>query len=263
LPGQRERLQELLARRQVIMGNGGGFSERLAYLENRKANALSHVSNIKARVTAPVGGYFCSIIDGYENLLTIRDFTTLSVDDYRRAAGGLMEPTPTGNAIGRVQIGHNWYLAALVDDGISNRFTPGGSVSLDFGVADSREIPVRIAQVLRDPASASGQAVVILQCNRINPHLISLRRATVDIRFASYTGLRINPAAIRFDGETEGVYVLEGRRIAFKKIERIYETENYVLCKIVMPSASEPIAPLKLFDEVIVEGVDLYDGKIV
>jgi drug/metabolite transporter (DMT)-like permease len=50
-------------------------------------------------------------------------------------------------------------------------------------------------------------AVVFLKINYVNDQLISMRHADIEIRFKSFTGLKISIAALRYNGLVEGVYV--------------------------------------------------------
>ena len=60
------------------------------------------------------------------------------------------------------------------------------------------------------------------------------------------------------DGVT-GVYVLSGINAVFKPIEILYSDSNYVICKNDVQSSSG----IRMYDEVILGGSDLYDGKTV
>ncbi|MEG1773340.1 MAG: HlyD family efflux transporter periplasmic adaptor subunit [Oscillospiraceae bacterium] len=252
---QREKLQLLLGRKQILTGREQDFSERIAYLTSQREYAVSQITQTHDEITAPVGGYFCSSLDGYETQLTSTDFSAVSVENYRRAATGAMKPVEL-SGVGKVQLGHHWYLVMVVPQAESARFVDKTKVTLDFEVGGCREIPASVYQVIDD---GSGEVAVVFQCNRVNGPLINLRQATVNVRFKSYSGLKINPGAIRFDGQTEGVYVIQGGRITFKEVTRLYTDTDFVLCEYNELAGNDA---LKLFDEVIVEGVDLYDGKI-
>lgn len=255
----RNRLQLQLGKYRVSTGRDANYAERIAYLKNEGAGLSAELSQPIQSVAINTGGYFCSITDGYETRLT-PNFEALALDDYRRAISGTMKAEPTG-AIGKVQRGHNWYLAIVVDKNDVGRFTAGAMVELDFNIQGCGNVPASIYRILPD---GSGDAVVILRTNYINAALINLRQVDVDISFKSYTGLRIGKQALRYEGQIEGVYVKNGNLISFKPIERIYTAENFVLC--VSPVKTEETAgyeSIKQFDEVIVKGTDIYDGKIV
>ena len=255
----RNRLQLLLGKYRVSTGRDTDYAQRISYLQNERGRLAATASQPIHSVSINTGGYFCSTTDGYETRLTTH-FESLSIDDYRRAINGTMKAEPV-NTIGKVQQGHDWYLALVVDKSDIKRFIAGTMVELDFNIQGCNDIPASVYRVLPDD---SGDAVVILKTNYINTVLINLRQVDVDVSFKSYTGLRIGKQALRYEGQTEGVYVKNGNLITFKPIERIYTGENFVLCT--SPSKSEEdtgYEPINQFDEVIVRGTDIYDGKIV
>lgn len=255
----RNRLQLLLGKYRISTGRDENYAERIAYLQQEKSRLMTALSQPVQSVAINTGGYFCSTADGYETLLTT-NFETLSIDDYRRAINGTMKPERT-NTIGKVQQGHDWYLALVAEKNDVKRFVVGTMINLDFNMEGCKDIPASVYRVIPDE---SGDAVVILKTNYINAVLINLRQTDVDVSFNSYTGLRISKQALRYEGQTEGVYVKNGSLITFKPIKRIYTSENFVLCT--NPSANEEdtdYEPINQFDEVIVKGTDIYDGKIV
>ncbi len=257
----RNKLQLLLGKYRISTGRDENYADRIAFLQREKSRLAADVSQPIQSVTINIGGYFCSTVDGYETLLTT-DFESLSIDDYRRAINGTMKPEPT-NSIGKVQEGHDWYLALVAEKKDVGRFVTGTMIDLDFNTEGCNDIPASIYRVIPDE---SGNAVIILRTNYINAMLITLRQSDIEINFKSYTGLRISKQALRYEGQTEGVYVKNGNLITFKPIARIYTGDNFVLCISPLPGEEDEdtdFEPINQFDEVIVKGTDIYDGKIV
>lgn len=254
LSDQRDRLSLLMGKRQVATGREKDFSQRISYLEEQYRYAKEQMSQSVQAIQTGIGGYFCSATDGYEGILT-PDFEQLTVEDYRRAINGTLKPAESAG-IGKVQQGHNWYLGIAVPSEEMERFSVGASVFLDFSFPGCTDIPGSVAEILREEG---GDGIVFLRTNYINETLINMRRCDLTVRFKAYTGLRVPARALRYQGQTEGVYVKQGALITFKPIERVYTGEDFVLCS----DASDVENPLRLFDEVVVEGVDLYDGKII
>ena len=64
--------------------------------------------------------------------------------------------------------------------------------------------------------------------------------------------------------DVKGVYILYGNSIKFVEIVPLYSSNNYVICD-PDPDTSELMTSetLTLYDEVVVGGKDLYDGKMV
>ena len=70
------------------------------------------------------------------------------------------------------------------------------------------------------------------------------------ILFGEYTGIRVPRSAIRFVGEDRGVYVLEGEELIFKKLNVIYEGDDFVLSEYNAESEY-----LQLYDRMLLDPV--------
>jgi hypothetical protein len=78
-----------------------------------------------------------------------------------------------------------------------------------------------------------------------------------EILFKQYRGIKIPKTAIHFvDGEM-GVFVNYSNMVQFRKIDPMFEDENYVI----VPSTPTASNQVKLYDSIIVKGRNLYDGK--
>lgn len=115
----------------------------------------------------------------------------------------------------------------------------------------------------------------------MNSSLASLRDETAQITLHSYTGIRVGKNTVHFADvsktvknasgkavtqkeNVEGVYVVNGRVIQFRQIFPEYSTDSYVVCDPDPPQEDLMTdSTIKLHDEVIVEGTDLYDGKVI
>ena len=57
-----------------------------------------------------------------------------------------------------------------------------------------------------------------------------------------------------------GVYVMQGSTVKFKPVNILYTGDNYVICE---KNETGDTGKLRLYDEVIEKGKDLYDGKFI
>ena len=94
----------------------------------------------------------------------------------------------------------------------------------------------------------------------MNAGLASLRMEEAKITLESYSGYAIDPSALRHRKEDDvwGVYVQLGSLVKFRKVSIIYQDESVAI--------SEPVPDdgyLRLYDEIILKGVDLRDDKIL
>ena len=82
----------------------------------------------------------------------------------------------------------------------------------------------------------------------------------------NYSGFRVSSKALRVvktntpEGEkaVTGVYVVNGVTAKFVPVNIIYSYDGYALCEKVSADGN-----LRLYDEVIVKGKNIYDGKII
>ena len=124
-------------------------------------------------------------------------------------------------------------------------------------------------------------AIVVLECNYMSPALSHIRNESVDIELNTYEGLKVSKKALHDDYVTkitfdengnkiteevkvQGVYVKYGRQLIFKQVFILYSDEDYVICSD-KPDNETLITgyTLELYDEVVVEGDDLYNGKLI
>lgn len=253
LDGSVNELTVLLNKKQVVTGKVDNFSERIAYLEKERDYQKSTISSGFTQFNSPQTGYFVHTLDGAEGLLSSENMESIPVEEYQKLVE--REFTPDDSKIGKVIRSHNWYLAVPIEAKDFGRCRIGAKVDMDFHLTQLSGIPGVVKAIL---GGEDGQdAVLLIQCSYVLPELTSLRTVEVEIHFQSYTGLRISSDARRFLDGKEGVYVKQGHEIRFKTITPIYEEEGFILCGVSVDSENG----LKLFDEVIVEGTELYDGK--
>ena len=99
----------------------------------------------------------------------------------------------------------------------------------------------------------SKKSIVIVKCDELNHDLVQHRTERVEMIKGEYEGIKVPRKAIRFRKEDneKGVYVRLGEQILFKKLEVVYEGDDYVLSKL---NAGDDF--ISLYDDIVVEGVD-------
>ena len=145
--------------------------------------------------------------------------------------------------------------------------------------ASTGSIPAKVVAINQE--SRQSDAVVVLECSYMNNELSKVRKESVQIAVNTHSGIMVNKKAIHVepvmkvidDGSgrqvkqevmVQGVYVLYGSELVFKEIVPLSTYSTFVLCD---PNPEEDATfngeTVKLYDEVVVGGTDLYDGKIV
>ena len=119
----------------------------------------------------------------------------------------------------------------------------------------------------------------VLSCEVINGDVLRLNKANAQIIVGESTGLRIPASAVHYlkddgseaEGQGEnyipGVYVKYGNLARFCKIDPVdadhplISEDDYIL---VLPKGTDgSVSQVRLYDEIIVSGQNLYDGKLL
>ncbi len=197
-------------------------------------------------------GYYISGVDGYESTLdykTVDDWDIELVENAMNASASAV----SGNQFGRLVNGYYWYLACVVDTDEINMLREGNRYAIGFYDSSVDEIVCTVYKI-RSYAD-SGKSLVIFSCNTMTEDVASLRHEYAYVVLSEYTGYKIDNRALRTNKDNEaGVYVLDGHILLFKKIDIVYSDSEYSL-----------VSSKKLinYDEYVVTGKDLYDGKII
>lgn len=245
----------ILNRKDILSGKKVDFSDKIAQLEQNSQEIKSKISTKLATITAKQGGYFSSDSDGLESVLTIDSMDTMTALDFIEY---IDNPKPTQTtSIGKIVDGFYWYIATKVPASKTSAFKVGKKYKVDFPQIDLNDIPVVVEKIVSDPQT--NDLIVIFKANYINDQILGMRNADIDIKLIAYSGLKVSRSAIRYNEQNEpGVFVKKGQQVWFKKIDIIYEEAGFILSK---PNYKENY--LAIYDEIVIEGKDLYEGKPV
>ena len=272
-----DELMSAIFRKQIITGEQGAFDEKIAGLKAERDRLDSEAGSPVGTVKSPAAGYFVSDVDGYEEAVTVENLDAFYYSDYTAVEE---KEIADGAYIGKIIKGVNWYLICPVTpDEATNISHNSNAVSVRMPYALSEEIPARVMYVnnLKD----ENKAIVVLRCNYMSDALSKIRRESVEIVVNSYEGLKISKSAIHDDEVTrtvtdendhttketkkvQGVYVEYGNELRFKQIVIKYAGDSYVICD--ETPDSEMLFngdTITLYDQIVVEGGDLYDGKLI
>ena len=248
----------LLNRRMAVTDSTSDFSALLASLKSQREALVAAAGAPVDTVTAPCSGYFVSSVDGYENALTPDQIASLTPENFDAVTA---DAAITADAfVGKVVSDMEWYLAAKVTFDEALLFTKGEELTLEMTSAAVDELPVTVAAV--NKSAAGEDAVVVFQCNYMNAELSALRNPSFQIVRKRYDGLRVPTEAIRVEedkkgNKVKGVFVVIGSTMRFVPVKIIYTGNGYVVCERIDPLETG----LHLYDDIIVKGKDLYDGK--
>ncbi len=252
----RSELIYLLSQKAVVMGEEQDYTARLAQLQAERDTLSARLTGSLTQFTSPAIGFFARMIDGYEGVLSPESVEGMTVEQLYNISQEKIEFD--NSSLGKIITSHHWYYAAVIQAAELEKFSDGETVYLNFNMYGISQIPFTVEE-LRTDGSDPDHAVVLLSTTYMIPELLMVRNPSAQIDFISYTGLKVPAGAKRYEGQQVGVYVLDGDVIRFKTVNIIYENSEFILCG----TNTDLERPLKIYDQVIVEGTDLYDGKTI
>ena len=261
-----EKLTQNITNRQILTGENVDAKSALADLYGKRQslkNSISGYSSIKA----DAAGYYVGFSDGLEDIVDPQSISGLSVSNVQSMLQADMSKQ-NAQAVGKIISGFKWYVACIADNSKISALSESDTVSAVIENTALGELKMRVESINPDAAS-NGKSVVILSCDDINDEVCKLRKVEVEIRFNSYEGIKVPNSAIRstsIEKDSDGnecivkcIYTLSAQEIKKKKAEVIYEGRDYVIAS----AKSTKSGYVRLYDNIVVKGRDLYDGKII
>lgn len=248
-----EDLLTLMTRKQIVMGEQTDFTALKASLNEEITRLSPLVSNPKDSIRSNLAGYFISHVDGFENVYKTDDLASLT-PEYLKETGPL---AVEDEVIGKIVYDYKWYVASTISVSDSMFYKIGDSVTIETESTTNPKINVTVEKI--NLSENGDEATIIFSSNQMNADIASMRNTKITIVKNEYKGLKISNKALRvINGET-GAFVVCGIEAKFVKTDVIYQDDEYAICS--LNTADEE--KLRLYDEIIVKGKNLHDGKII
>ena len=265
----------------IATGDSANFTDQVTALTQQAQSVQAQLGN-PTQITAPQTGYF--VRASSSGRLNAGADDILAQDPAQLKAYLDSNPTlPLDGCAGKIVSGFTWrYVGVcsakqgeklLGQDGKPLR----SAVEISFPGRMENGLKATVAEVSID--ADSGLARFVLTCNVINGDVLCLNHAAARISVGESTGLRIPASAVHYlkedgtEAETQGenyipgVYVKYGNIARFCKIDPVDNDHplvtdgDYIL---VLPKGTDgSVSQVRLYDEIIVSGQNLYDGKLL
>lgn len=242
-----------ISRRQMITGEQTDFSARLDDLKAERDSLSASLPQPVGNITTDRSGYFVSNVDGYENVLSCDNIESITPEYIDTLKAETVEKT----AVGKIVSGYTWYIAAKVDISESVKYKTGDELTLKTTIKSTPELKVVLEKI--NASNSENSAVMIFSCQQMNSELAVMRKGSFTIINSTYSGLKIPTKALRVQDGKTGVFVRSGMMVKFVGVNVIHRTDEYIICEQEVSNDSV----LRLYDDVVVKGKRLYDGKII
>lgn len=257
------------------------FSDQIAALVQQMSSVQAQLG-APTQITAPQTGYFIRSSSSGRLNAGMEDILALGAVDLKAYIESSPEIALDGCA-GKIVSGFTWYYAGICSAKEGQKLLGTDGRPLRSGVE------IRFPGQAETPLKATLQEVnideendltrFVLSCEVINGDVLRLNRANAQIIVGESSGLRIPASAVHYlkddgseaEGQGEnyipGVYVKYGNLARFCKIDPVDADHPQVQDGdhlIVLPSGTAgSVSQVRLYDEIIVSGQNLYDGKLL
>lgn len=301
LTGVCEMRPELIAHlneRAVASGtSSGSFGELISALEASITAEKAKLGSVLATVSAPRTGWYYAAADGFESAFNPDLLGAMTVPEFDALTA--TAPASTEGTAGKLVLDYRWNLALKMSPSDAAHMHEGESCPVSFAYNGGVSLPMTVDRIV--PDSASGTVLVIMSSGNIPPGFSFTRCQTVDVTTETVTGFYVPLSAARLVDGVLGVYIFDGVYANFRRIDVLRESDDGYIVKTDATVAAEKEAAqtaaadsgeaavtegtdtaqsaggsdterpfsaagapyLAQNDLIVVEGKDLYEGKII
>lgn len=250
---RRELLVALSARGLI---NGDSLDEEYAATVQALSALNAAYSGSYDSLRSTAGSYFFYDCDGYEEAFDISLIDTVSAQTLRSLAAAEPEYSGAGVPVGKLVNSYEWYLALAADADVIAQITVGRSYTVEL---EGYELEMTAYRA----DSAAG--VIVLSCGIMPEGFEYGRVQSVRLILGSLTGYRVPEQALHTREGFDGVYVLSGSEVIFRRVTILRRSGGYALVAERDYSTENYSEFLELNDQIIISLSDgeLYDGRIL
>lgn len=266
--------------RQLITEKSVSYQEKIDEVKARIEEIKKSDNSIQKNkgINASVSGYFSSHTDGYEQAFDIKKLSELmpgALDE-----GKIQKKDVSKNVIGKIIDKVYWYIVFEVNSQDAIKIKNAAYLKVNIPVVSNDNILLETESI--NQPDKSGNALVVMKGTYMNEQMSNVRNEDVSILLDDFTGIYVPKTAVHektlkytsvdedgnettVEKSTSGVYVRIGNEISFKQIEPIYSGEDYVISNVSVKdeNIADDTEVLRVYDQIVTEGANLYDGKII
>ncbi len=238
----------------------------LSELKAERDSLISSIGGTKQTLISDKSFTFYRDTDGYEGILNFAAVAELSRDTLDSLAS--MSAERGDGAIGSAVYTSKWYIALPTTEAeyIAFKDSLGDTFNIGFIGSDGLTLPMVLEAAFAEENDVDRAYLLFSSFDLARISGLD-RHQSIRIEMSSCTGYRIPSGATVRLGEQDGVYILVGNRIEFRRITLIGEGDGYYIANTYERDYEEDskseIPYLSINDLIVTSGRDLYDGKLL
>lgn len=251
-----------LNRESVLTNEESPVTTTLETLESTRESVFSQGGAITVE-SSDRSGYFYSYIDGYEDYFTLENLDRITSFAQINTLATAGQASSVEGAFGKLADSCEWKMLVSVSR-IDHPLFPDPAESeedhyynIKFTENGNVEIPMLLEKKIED--TGSDGMLLVFSTDRLPEGFIFNRSQSITVELDSVSGIYVPKTAVVRDGNTLGVYILRGYVVHYRRIEPVYETDNYYLVE----QKENTEKYLGVNDLIITGGGNLFDGRIL
>ncbi len=240
---------------KISIGEITDYKETIKELENEKRSLSSQATSATKYLTSPVSGYFSHKTDGVEANLEMNMVDLMTPEVYNNVVDNCNNTQTLSNAIGKVVKGSDWRVCFKSRADKFETVENGDTLYIRVPSLTNSKIKCTVTSLVND-----GEDVyVVLQSNFVTGDLLSQRSCEIEVIIDSYDGLRVDKNSLRKIDGKNGVFVKSNGILRYREVNLLYIGASYAVIEY------DPVkkTAVQAYDEVVISGSDLYDGKVI
>lgn len=225
-----------------------GLKAELSALKNSGSDSFRTIST-------PKSGYFSLATDGLEDVFTEEYLSQLDVDSFDEALNLCTDLNEESDNLGKMMYDNSWSVTLKVPSSSIDRLEVQDTVYIRIPSFGADKIKCTIMDLRKE----GEETLVVLSSSIISGNILTLRREEISLIVHTYTGLVVRQSALRKVDGVDGVYVKVGLLLRYKAVDVLYNDGSSAVLN--YDATNE--AGLRIFDQVVYKGSDLYDRKAV
>ncbi len=275
-----DNLQFAINQKKIILGEEQieDYTDEIEELKLEKERLENSGQSKIGTIYSTHSGYFALYTDGYENAISTEDIENVSVSDIAN-----VQKIGTEGTNGKILEDFSWYALAIIDQNEYAKLQQRTYVEIEGSFAVKERLPVEIVAANRD--ETSGDYALVLRCTYMDSEIALIRNENINIIVEEHSGVLVRESAIYFEDVIEevtdengnvqevvhedikGVFIKYGERIEFVQVFSDITVNGYAVCKLNLSEEERAMlvtdSSIQVYDEVVIDGDNLYDGKTV
>ena len=235
------------------------FKKQIDQLKQERSALEATLSGELGKIYANASGYFSLDVDGWESVFTMDALDAMDVNGFYDLLAS--NPQPSSQAVGKICTDYKWYLLCPIEKKAAVNYLLGNTYTVDFTTTSNELFSMTLEKMINQ--TDSDTVILVFSTNQISDNFVYTRKQSVNVIRSSIEGLRINKESLRMLDGQYGVYILHGNTVRFRRVEILYTSDDYYLAKQYKSTDPAYESSLRLYDNVIVSGKNIYDGKII